>query len=155
MQDTPPKTDQSIIPHLTVEGAGEAMTFYERAFGAEPLYRQEMPDGSGRLIHASMRIGNSLLMLVDHFPEMGTCSPRSVDGAPLSIHLNVADCDALVARAKDAGCEVVMEPQDMFWGDRFAQLKCPYGHVWSIGSHVRDVTPEEMEAAMKEMFACG
>lgn len=155
MQDTPPITDQSVIPHITVDGAKKAIDLYVRAFGAEPTYQQPMPDDSGRLLHASIQIGNSMVMLADQFPEFGSLGPNAVGGTSVTLHLSVDDCDAAVARAVEAGCTVVMEPADMFWGDRYAQVQDPFGHRWSIGSHVRDVTAEEMQKAIKEMMGGG
>lgn len=155
MHETPPEIEETVVPHLTVNGAHSALDLYTRAFGAEVLYQQEMPDGTGKLIHAAMRIGNSMVMLVDAFPEFGNAGPDALGGTPVTLHLTVEDCDAAVARAVDAGCTVLMEPSDAFWGDRYAKVADPFGHHWSIAAHVRDVTREEMDKAVKEMMGGG
>ncbi len=112
-----------------------------------------MPGPDGRLMHALIRIGGSTVMLVDEMPEWGALSPKSLKGSPVTIHLYVDDVDAVVARAVKAGAKVTMPVADMFWGDRYGKLEDPFGHHWSVGTHVRDVTPEEAERAMKEMAA--
>ena len=137
----------SLTAYLTVADADAAIAFYARAFGAKEVVR--MPMGS-KVMHAELLIGNSHLMLSDAMPEMGGPPAPSGD-SPVSVHLYVADTDATVSRAAAAGATVTSPPADMFWGDRFAKLKDPYGHSWSIATHIRDVSPQEMEAAMKKM----
>lgn len=134
----------SLTPHLACRGAAQAIDFYARAFGAVELGRLASPEG--KLVHAMLKIGDSPLMLVDEFPEHGVLGPQSLEGSPVTIHLYVDDVDATVARAADAGARVTMAPGDMFWGDRYARLEDPFGHQWSVATHVRDVGPEELEA---------
>jgi uncharacterized glyoxalase superfamily protein PhnB len=142
----------TITPHLIVKGASQALEFYKKAFGGIELTRHAMPDG--RLMHSMMRIGDSFFFVVDEFPEMGPCrSPLSLGGSPVSLHLYVDDCDALFNQAVAAGATVEMPLMNMFWGDRFGKLKDPFGHEWSIGSHVEDVTPADMEQRAKAAVA--
>jgi PhnB protein len=146
---------EHLIPHLVCSPCSEAIEFYKKAFGAEEVCRVPAPDGR-RLIHASIRIGNSFVFLVDDFPEMcggKSQSPRALGGTPITVHHYVEDCDAAIQRAQDAGATVGMPPQDMFWGDRYGTVTDPYGHSWSFATHVKDVTPDEMRAAMKGAFA--
>jgi len=152
--DTPatrpiPPGMHSLTPMLTCAGAADAMAFYERAFGAVEVSRLPGPDG--RLMHAMMRIGDSALMLVDEHREWGTLGPKALNGSPVTVHLFVADADATVAQAAAAGATVTMPVAEMFWGDRYGQLQDPFGHRWSVGTHVRDKTPEEIRQAMAAM----
>ena len=137
----------SLTPHLICRGAAAAIDFYGRAFGAIELFRLPGPDG--RLIHACVRIGDSQLFLVDEMPEHGALGPQALNSPPVTIHLQVQDADAAFARAVRAGATVTMPLADMFWGDRYGRITDPFGHSWSIATHVRDVRPEEMVAAMK------
>jgi uncharacterized glyoxalase superfamily protein PhnB len=139
---------RTVTPHLVCAGAAEAIEFYKRAFGAVEAAR--LPSPQGKLAHAMIRIGDSAVMLVDEFPEMGALSPTSLKGSPVTIHLYVEDVDATVARAVKAGAKVTMPVADMFWGDRYGQLVDPFGHRWSVGTHVRDVSMEEMRQAMQK-----
>ena len=106
---------------------------------------------SGKLMHASIRIGDSAVMLNDEFPDWGVLGPKALKGSAVTIHLYVDDVDAVVARAVGAGAKVTMPVADMFWGDRYGILEDPYGHKWSVATHVRDVTAAEMREAMKKM----
>ena len=137
----------SLTPHLVCRDAAAAIDFYGRAFGAIELFRLPGPDG--RLIHACVRIGDSQLFLVDEMPEHGAHSPQTLKGTPVTIHLQVEDADAAFARAMRAGAMVTMPLADMFWGDRYGQVVDPFGHHWSIATHLREVSHEEMVAAMK------
>src|SRR2546428_14067529 len=137
-----PEGMPTATPHLTCKGAAEAIAFYVKAFGAVEVNRSPGPEG--RLIHAMIRIGDSAIMLVDEFPEWGIFGPSS-GRSPVTLHLYVPDVDAFVDRAVKAGAKVTMPLQDMFWGDRYGKLEDPFGHSWSVGTHVRDVSPEEME----------
>jgi uncharacterized glyoxalase superfamily protein PhnB len=139
----------ALTPHLVCAGAADAIGFYVKAFGAVELMR--MPGPGGKLIHASVRIGDSVLMLVDEMPEWGALGPLALKGSPVTIHLYVDDCDAAVAQAVAAGATVKMPAADMFWGDRYAQLQDPFGHLWSIATHQRDLTPEQMQQEMGKM----
>jgi uncharacterized glyoxalase superfamily protein PhnB len=141
----------SVTPHLVCAGAAAAIEFYKKAFGAVELTR--MPGQQGKLMHASIRIGDSAVMLVDESPEWGMLGPKSLKGSPVTIHLYVEDADAFVARAVKAGAKVTMPVDDMFWGDRYGKIEDPFGHHWSVGTHVRDVSNEEMQQAMKKMAA--
>ncbi|NUU01084.1 VOC family protein [Herbaspirillum robiniae] len=132
----------SITPHLVCAGAAEAIEFYKKAFGAREGGRLAGPDG--RLMHAHINIGDSSLMLVDEMPEWKCLGPKALGGSPVTIHLYVEDVDAVFAQAVAAGAQVKMPVADMFWGDRYGQLVDPFGHSWSVATHVRDLTPEEI-----------
>jgi PhnB protein len=138
----------SLTPHLVCDGAAAAIEFYKQAFGA--VEESRLPGPDGKLVHASVRIGDSPLMLVDEMPGMGVQSPKSLKGSPVTIHLYVPDADATFARAVAAGATAVMPPADMFWGDRYGVLKDPFGHSWSIATHQRDLTPEEIARNMAQ-----
>ena len=146
-----PEGMHSVTPHLVCAGAAAAIEFYKKAFGAVELTR--LPGQQGKLMHASIRIGDSAVMLVDESPEWGMLGPKALKGSPVTIHLYVDDADAFVARAVKAGAKLTMPVADMFWGDRYGKLEDPFGHHWSVGTHVRDVSPEEMQQAMKKMAA--
>lgn len=145
----------SLTPHLIVSPAADAVAFYVKAFGARPGM---MMDGPGGLImHGEVKIGDSILMLADEQPPMGpgpqtNKSPKSLGGTSASLMLYVKDVDAVYARAVDAGATSVMPPADMFWGDRYCQVEDPFGHLWSIATHLQDLTPAQMKkAAMAAM----
>jgi len=146
-----PEGMHSVTPHLVCAGAAEAIEFYKKAFGAVEMGR--LPGPQGKLMHAAIRIGDSVVMLVDEMPEWGALGPKSLKGSPVTIHLYVDDVDAFVARAVKAGAKVTMPLEDMFWGDRYGKLEDPFGHHWSVGTHIRDVSMEEMQEAMKKMPA--
>lgn len=150
---TKPNAQHSLTPHLVCADAAKAIEFYKRAFGAVEIMRMAMPDG--RLMHASLNIGDSLLMLHDEMPEHGALSPRSLASTPVTIHLNVPDVDAVFARALAAGGTQKMPVADMFWGDRYGVLVDPSGHQWSVATRVKDMTPEEMLAAGAEAMRKG
>lgn len=134
----------AITPHLVCCNAADAIAFYVRAFGAVEFGRLPGPDG--KLIHAMLMIGDSALMLVDEFPEWGSYSPLSLKGSPVTIHLYVEDVDAAVAQTIAAGVRVTMPVDDMFWGDRYGRLDDPFGHQWSVATHIRDLSPEDIQA---------
>lgn len=138
----------TITPHLVCEGAAAAMAYYQQAFNAVETMRLPGPDG--KIMHASMRIGDSTIMLVDDFPEHGSMGPKALKGSPVTLHLYVADVDAAYAQAIAAGGEAKMPPQDMFWGDRYGMLVDPFGHCWAIATHQRDVSTEEIMRAMAQ-----
>lgn len=142
----------AVTPHLVIDGAAEAIEFYKRAFGAEELGRMAMPDGK-RLMHAMISIGGAMIMLVDAFDETCMKGPKALGGTPVTIHLYVEDAKAAFDRAVKAGCEATMPLAEMFWGDLFGTLRDPFGHSWSIAQHVKDLTPEQMEAGAKEAMA--
>jgi PhnB protein len=137
----------SITPHLVCAGAADAIHFMARAFGAVEVSRLAGDDG--RLLNAQLRIGDSMLMLVDEFPEWGTAGPKALQGSPVTIHLFVDDVDAVVARAVAAGATVTMPVADMFWGDRYGVLQDPFGHLWSVATHQRDLTPQQIAEGMR------
>ncbi|HEY0338982.1 MAG TPA: VOC family protein [Burkholderiales bacterium] len=139
----------TVTPHLICAGAAEAIEFYKKAFNAVEEVR--LPGPQGRLMHAMIRIEGSAVMLVDEMPEWGALGPKSLKGSPVTIHLFVEDVDASVQRAVGAGAKITMPPADMFWGDRYAKVEDPFGHHWSVATHVRDVSPEEMQQAMQKM----
>jgi uncharacterized glyoxalase superfamily protein PhnB len=144
-----PEGMHSITPHLVCAGAAKALDFYQKAFGATEVGRLPGPDG--RLMHAAMKIGDSTVMLADEMPEWGSLGPKALKGSPVTIHIYVEDVDALVARAEKAGAKVTMPVAEQFWGDRYGKLEDPFGHHWSVATHVRDVGPEEMKKAMASM----
>jgi PhnB protein len=142
----------TVTPHLVCKDAEKAIEFYKKAFGAEEGFRLNTSDGK-KLLHACLRIGNSTIMLADEFPDWGSVGPETLKGTPVVIHLYVEDADSVFNRAVKAGATVTMQLQDMFWGDRYGQVRDPFGHSWSVATHVRDVSLEEMEQAAKTM--CG
>lgn len=132
----------TITPHLVVADARAAMTFYREAFGAEETFCNQIPDGP--VLNAQMRIGDSLFMLNDEFPDQGALGPRSGQATPVTIHLYVEDVDALYQRAEQAGATVLMPLADTFWGDRYAMLQDPAGNRWSLASRIEDLSSEQM-----------
>jgi PhnB protein len=148
-----PKGYRTVTPYLAVDDAAEAIAYYTKAFGAKERSRMEAPDGS--IGHAELEIGDSLVMLSDPFPQATTRTPKELGGTTATVFLYVEDVDAVVKRAVDAGATVTMEVADQFWGDRFGAITDPFGHSWSIATHVEDVPPDEMarraEEAMSQM----
>jgi len=153
MSDSCPPSDalgmHTVTPHLVCAGGGAAIDFYKKAFNAEEVARFMTPQG--KLMHGCIRIGDSLIMIADEFPEWGSFGPNALKGSSVTIHLNVADADKQFQQSVDAGCEAVMPLEDMFWGDRYGVVKDPFGHTWSIATHVRDVSPEEIQQAISQM----
>lgn len=148
-----PEGYRTITPYLVLKGAAEALAFYAKAFGAVETVR--MPGPGGSVMHAEVRIGDSMLMLSDEFPDWGQLGPLARGGSTCTMMLYVEDCDAAFQRAVEAGCTVTMPPTDEFWGDRFAKVTDPFGHQWAISTHVEDVTPEEMKKRMAARFGGG
>ncbi len=144
-----PEGMHSVTPHLVCADAANAIDFYRRAFGAVEAAR--LPGLSGKLMHAMIRIGDSAVMLVDEMPEFGSLGPAALHGTPVTLHLYVEDADAVFARAVEAGATVKMPLADMFWGDRYGIVIDPFGHQWSIATHIRDVGREEMRQAIEAM----
>jgi PhnB protein len=141
-------------PYLTLDDAAAAIAYYEKAFGAKERVRMDTPDG--KVGHAELEIGDSFVMLSDEFPQGSTRSPRELGGTSAGVFMYVEDVDAVVKRAVDAGATVTMEVADQFWGDRFGSIRDPFGHSWSIATHVEDVTPEQVaERAREAMAAMG
>ncbi|MES2129797.1 MAG: VOC family protein [Pseudomonadota bacterium] len=145
-----PEDMHSVTPHLVVAGASDAIAFYKAAFGATEEAR--MPGPNGKLIHARVRIGDSAVMLVDESPDWGVLGPKAIGGSAVTIHLYVENVDAVYERAVAAGATGAMPPADMFWGDRYGMVVDPFGHKWSIATHIRDMTPQEMAAEQEEFF---
>lgn len=139
----------TITPHLVCAGAADAIGFYKNAFGATELTRLNGPDG--RLMHAALRVGDSTLMLADEMPEWGALGPKARGGTPVTIHLYVEDAEALFARAVAAGAEARMPVSETFWGDRYGQVVDPFGHVWSIATHVQDLTDEQIAENFRQL----
>jgi len=133
----------SVTPYLIVANAAGAIDFYKRIFGATVAVRMDGP--GGRVAHAELRIGDSLIMLADEHPEVGARSPQTVGGSPVSFLLYVEQVDAVTQRAADAGAKILRPPKDQFYGDRSATLTDPFGHQWIIATHVEDVSPEELK----------
>jgi PhnB protein len=140
-----------ITPYLAVDDAAEAIEYYKEVFGAKERVRMDAPDG--KIGHAELEIGDSLVMLADAFPQFATRSPKELGGTSVSVFMYVEDVDALVKKAADAGATITTEVADQFWGDRFGSVKDPFGHVWSIATHVEDVPPEEMAERAKAAMA--
>ena len=146
----------TVTPHLVCKGAAAAIEFYKEAFGAVESFRLAGPEG--KLMHASLRIGDSTIMLVDEFPEMKAVGPATLGSSPVTIHLAVPDADAWFARATRAGATPHMPVTEMFWGARYGLVQDPFGHMWSIATQVRELTPEQIAEAMmsqKPMDGCG
>ncbi|HKX94594.1 MAG TPA: VOC family protein [Methylibium sp.] len=146
-----PEGSHSLTPHLVCAGAAAAIDFYAAAFGAVEQFRLAGPDG--KLMHGAVRIGDSMLMLVDENPEWGMLGPKALKGSPVTIHLYVEDVDAFVAKAVAAGATVTMPVDDAFWGDRYGKLVDPFGHHWSVATHQRDLSAEEIGAAAAKAMA--
>jgi PhnB protein len=140
----------SLTPYLVCKGAAKAIDYYTRVFGAQEIVR--MPGPGGQIMHAEVKIGNSMLMLSDENKERGALSPETIGGTPASIMFYTDDVDAVYNRAVSAGAKGEMPPADMFWGDRMGNLVDPFGHKWAIATHKEDVTPDEMQ---KRMAAIG
>jgi uncharacterized glyoxalase superfamily protein PhnB len=140
-----------LSPHLVCAGAADAIEFYKKAFGAVEMFR--LPGPNGKLMHASVLICGSSVMLVDEAPQWGMLSPKSLNGTPVTIHLYVADVDAFVEHAVKAGATVKMPVADMFWGDRYGVIQDPFGHHWSVATHLRHPSEQEIQDAMRAM--CG
>ena len=143
---------RTVTPYLSIKNAAEAIDFYKRAFGAEEIVRMPGPDGKS-VMHAEIKIGDSMIMLADEWPEGDVKSPKSLGGTTANIFLYVQDVDASFKRAVDAGATVKMAPEDFFWGDRYGKLIDPFGHHWGIATHKLDMTPEEITKGQKEFVA--
>jgi len=146
-----PEGYHTATPYLVIDGAAEAIDYYKKAFGAKERMRMEAP--GNRIGHAEIEIGDSLVMLSDAFPQSTTKAPTELGGTTAGVFLYVEDVDAVVKKAIDAGATVTMEVADQFWGDRFGSITDPFGHSWSIATHVEDVPPEEMAERAKTAMA--
>ena len=143
----------AVTPYLTVKGAAQAIEFYKKAFGAEEVMR--FPALDGKIMHAEIRIGGAVIMLHDEAPQWNALSPQTVGDTSSSIMLYVSDADAVIKRAADAGATVTMPAADQFYGDRCGNIKDPFGHKWSIATHIEDVAPEALKQRMAKMFESG
>jgi PhnB protein len=141
-----PEGYHTVTPYLIVQGAAQAIDFYQRAFGAKVLVR--MDDDKGRIGHAELKLGDSVVMLADEVPEMGHKSPQTLGGTGVSLLLYVPDVDAAVAQAVQSGAKLKRPVADQFYGDRTGGIEDPFGHVWYLATHIEDVSPEEMKRRM-------
>jgi PhnB protein len=146
-----PEGYHTVTPYLAVDNAAEAIDFYRRAFGAKERVRMSGPGDS--VMHAELEVGDSLVMLSDPFPQASTTPPKELGGTSASVFMYVEDIDAVYRQAIDAGASSLMEPDDMFWGDRFGSVQDPFGHSWTIATHVEDLEPEEMQRRSEEFMA--
>ncbi len=144
----------TITSYVTVQDASAAIEFYTKAFGAEELFRMPGPDGK-TVMHAEVQIGDSRMMLGSEYPGPGAKAPGTINGTTITVHLYVADVDRSFDRAIAAGATEMMKPMDMFWGDRMGKVADPFGHHWSIATHIQDLTPEEIGKGAAEFFAKG
>lgn len=146
-----PQGYHTVTPYITVRNAAQAIDFYKKALGAEERSRMVGPDG--KVSHAELKIGDSIIFLADESPSMGNKSPQTLGGTPSSIYLYVPDVDKSFQRAVDAGGTVTMPVADMFWGDRFGNFTDPYGHKWSIATRVQEMSEQEVEEGAKKFYA--
>ena len=133
----------SVIPYLHIKGAAQALEFYKSAFGAKEVVR--MPGPGGQVMHAELKIGDSMIMLSDEHPQMGALGPQSVGGTPVTLHLYVENVDAVVQKAVAAGATLDQPVKDQFYGDRSGLLTDPFGHKWHVATHIEDVSPEDLK----------
>jgi PhnB protein len=146
-----PAGHRTVTPYLAIKNAAQALEFYEKAFGATESYKLMMPDG--RLGHAEIRLGDSMIMLSDEFPEDGGKAPETLGGTPVSIHLYVEDVDGFFKKALAAGAKERKPVMDQFYGDRSGQLEDPFGHLWWVATHKEDIAPQELQKRAQTMFA--
>jgi PhnB protein len=148
-----PEGMHTITPHLVIKGAEKAIEFYKKAFNAQ-LRGDVHHTPDGKVMHAELRVGDSVFMLADEFPGMGDCSsPQTLGGTTSTLNIYTDHVDQLFDQAVKAGATVTMPLANQFWGDRYGHLKDPFGHSWALGQHVEDVAPEEMERRGREIFA--
>jgi PhnB protein len=143
----------SITPYLTCRDAARAIEFYQQAFGATLKGGAVMKGPDGKVMHAELRIGDSIIMIADEYPMFGSLSPQAIGGSATGLHIYLEDVDSAFDRAVKAGATVEAPVADMFWGDRYGKLKDPFGHKWSIATHKADFTAEEMKRGMEEAMA--
>jgi PhnB protein len=148
----PSPTPSEFIPYLSITDATNAVAFYTDVFGVAPYVLLNMPDG--RVMHCKFRIGKARFFVSEELPEHGgTPSPKRLAATSVAIHMYVDDCDAMIETMKDNGSTVLMEPTDMFWGERFGRVRDPFGHEWGIATQLREMSPGEIQAAASQMFA--
>ena len=143
-----PEGYRRVTPYLIVDGAAAAIDFYTSVFGASERMRMDAPEG--KVGHAELEIGDSVIMLADEHPEMNARGPRSIGGTPVSLHMYVEDADGVYERAVEAGAKAVRPVEDQFYGDRLGSFEDPFGHHWHVATHVEDVSPDEMSKRMAE-----
>jgi PhnB protein len=146
----------AVIPYLYIKGAAKAIDFYKNVFGAKEVMRMPGPDG--KIGHAEIKIGDSMIMISDEHPQMGALSPQSVGGSPVGLHVYVENVDAVVKKATDGGAKLTRPVKDQFYGDRSGSITDPFGHLWYVSTHVEEVSPEEIAkraAAMAQTQAAG
>lgn len=148
-----PPDMNTVTPHLVCADAASAMDFYVKALGATVAAR--LDDPQGKLLHGMLRLGDSVLMLAEESEQCGSIGPATLKGTPVIMHVYVRDVDAAFRQAVEAGCEALMQPEDMFWGDRYGRLRDPYGHQWALATHVRDLDPEAIRQAMAAAMPAG
>jgi len=148
-----PKGFHTVTPHLVCRNASKAIEFYQKALGAETRMVHHMPDG--KVMHAELKVGDSILMLGEEAPDWNVVSPQTLNNSPVHLHIYVPDADAVYQRAVAAGCTATMPIADQFWGDRYGQFVDPFGHRWSVATHIEDLSEEEItkrgKIAMEEM----
>ncbi|MBI5155265.1 VOC family protein [Candidatus Poribacteria bacterium] len=142
----------TVSAYLVVNDGAAAMDFYKKALGAEEIMRMPCAD-TGKIMHGELKLGDSIIMLCDEFPEMGGKSPKTLQGTPVTMHVYCEDCDKAFNQAVAAGATVKMPPADMFWGDRWSVVEDPFGHSWSFATHLEDLTPEEIGQRAAAAFA--
>ena len=148
-----PEGYHTLTPYLTVRDAERAIEFYKQAFGAKLRGGGVMKGPDGKVMHAELQIGDSVIMLADEFPEFGSVSPQSIGGSPTGLHIYIDNVDSAFDRAVKAGAQVEMPVMEQFWGDRYGKLKDPFGHKWSIATHVKDLSADEMKRGMDEAMS--
>jgi PhnB protein len=146
-----PEGYHSVTPYLVVDGAARAIEYYEQAFGAKERVRMSAPDG--KIGHAELEVGDALVMLSDPLPQFVGRSPKELGGTSVSLFMYVEDVDATVKAAVEAGGSLTTEVADQFWGDRFGSVTDPFGHLWTVATHVEDLAPEEIEERAKAAMA--
>jgi PhnB protein len=148
-----PEDYPRVTPYLIIDGASDAIDFYTKVLGAQE--RMRMPGPDGKLGHAELQLGNSVIMLADEFPDMGAVGPKSTGGTPVTLHVYVEDVDAVFENALASGATEIRAVENQFYGDRSGQFEDPFGHQWNVASHVEDVPPEEMEKRAAEAMQQG
>jgi PhnB protein len=148
-----PEEYPRVTPYLIVDGAADAIDFYKAVLGATERMRMEGPEG--KVGHAELELGNSLIMLADEHPEMDAHGPKSVGGTPVSLHVYVEDADSVFERATEAGAKSLRAVEDKFYGDRSGSFEDPFGHQWHVATHVEDIPPDEMSKRAEEAAAAG